>query len=293
MRHVLAVAQHGSIARAAEALNIAQPSLSRSLARVERELNTPLFNRTTQGSELTDLGRLVAERASRVLAATQSLLRDAQLARGGDAPELRIGIGPSLHGAFSKSLLGRLVEAHPTLRLHVDYAVRTSLVEKLLARELDVVLCASDDDVMKADVVLTEVFRSQALLVAAPHHPLATISDIQPGALAQYAVAGPPMPNFAISKVLGLANDEVVATYTATDWEPLVMLATAGKAVLLAPYLTVQPHLLSGALVRLDRRIDFNVSFVVACTRPASYSPLVAKVVQYAQAAAAEAAGPR
>ena len=60
---------HGSFAKAAAALNMAQPALSKSIARIEDELRLTIFTRSSTGSELTPMGEMIAERAERVMAA--------------------------------------------------------------------------------------------------------------------------------------------------------------------------------------------------------------------------------
>jgi DNA-binding transcriptional LysR family regulator len=72
---------------------MAQPALSKSIAKVEDELRLTIFTRTSTGSELTPMGEMIAERAERVMAATENLARDAALVAGGDAGAVRLGIG--------------------------------------------------------------------------------------------------------------------------------------------------------------------------------------------------------
>lgn len=87
LRQILAIRDHGSFARAAEALHVAQPALSKSVAKIERELGVTIFTRTSTGSALTPMGEMIADRAERLMAATENLARDAALAAGG-APAL-------------------------------------------------------------------------------------------------------------------------------------------------------------------------------------------------------------
>jgi DNA-binding transcriptional LysR family regulator len=67
LRYFLGVVEHGGFGRAAEQLHVAQPSLSQSVARLERELGVPLFHRVGRGVVLSDSGRAFVEPARRVL----------------------------------------------------------------------------------------------------------------------------------------------------------------------------------------------------------------------------------
>ena len=67
LRHLLALADSGSFSRAAEAVHLTQPALSRSIQTLEDELGQPLFDRLGRHSELTPFGRAMAVRARQVL----------------------------------------------------------------------------------------------------------------------------------------------------------------------------------------------------------------------------------
>src|SRR5881394_1611359 len=105
LRQILAIRDHGSFAKAAEALNLAQPALSKSMAKVEGELGLTMFARSSTGSELTPMGEMIAERAEKVMAATRNLARDAALVAGGDAGAVRIGVGALLKDTLLPRLL--------------------------------------------------------------------------------------------------------------------------------------------------------------------------------------------
>src|SRR5436190_24350877 len=121
LRQILAIRDHGSFAKAAEALHVAQPALSKSMAKLEDELRLTIFTRTSTGSELTPMGEMIAERAERVMAATEDLTRDAALVAGGDAGAVRLGLGTLLKNTLLPQLLLKIVEAHPKLRLELEF----------------------------------------------------------------------------------------------------------------------------------------------------------------------------
>ncbi|HEX2322142.1 MAG TPA: LysR substrate-binding domain-containing protein [Streptosporangiaceae bacterium] len=67
LRVLVAIARHGSVTAAAQALNYAQPSISHHMARLESETGAKLMERSGRGIRLTDAGRLLAERAEEIL----------------------------------------------------------------------------------------------------------------------------------------------------------------------------------------------------------------------------------
>jgi LysR family transcriptional regulator, nitrogen assimilation regulatory protein len=76
LRSFLKIAETGSITRAAEALGIAQPSLSQQLLRLEDEMGVHLFSRTARGVTLTDAGRLFQEHARQLLRSVDRAVED-------------------------------------------------------------------------------------------------------------------------------------------------------------------------------------------------------------------------
>ena len=73
LRHFLALTEHGNFARAAEAVNLSQPALSRSIQALEASLDCRLLDRHSRGISLTVHGQLVLEHAQRLLAGSRAL----------------------------------------------------------------------------------------------------------------------------------------------------------------------------------------------------------------------------
>ena len=118
LRALCAIADTGSLHRAARQLGVAQPSLSTQLRRIEQELGGALFVRASTGCRPTPLGSLVLSRARPLVAEMRSLVSEARAAATG-GPELRIG------STASKALAGwlRRLRARgqdPTLHMNVS-----------------------------------------------------------------------------------------------------------------------------------------------------------------------------
>jgi DNA-binding transcriptional LysR family regulator len=108
LRLVKAVADEGSITRAASALGTTQPALTRQLRRIEDNLGGPLFQRSHSGVEQTPLGRLVVGRATAVLSVLDTLQTDASNLRSAPA-QVRIGV------RFGNALIGLIRGLRATL----------------------------------------------------------------------------------------------------------------------------------------------------------------------------------
>lgn len=287
LRQIVAIHQHGSFARAAEALGVAQPSLSNSIARLEDQLGVKLFDRTAAGSRATPVAELLLARAPTVIAQADDIQRDAELVASG-AGEIRIGFGGALRDSLAPRLLVHIAERHPLLRVSTTVAHTTVLTPQLASRELDIVV-AADWRVHDLPVQSTPVFSCEYVAAAAPSHPLAAASGpISIAELLTYRCAGAPRRHGG-AELLGVAeNHPNAAAYMSEDFRVLASLARAGHCVLLATICSVQDELSSGRLVKLDVDLKRTVVFSAMVTRSVSLSPLLRKIIGYAQTVGAE-----
>ncbi|MGV9557226.1 LysR family transcriptional regulator [Streptomyces sp. NPDC003401] len=123
LRVLCAIADAGSLHKAARELGMAQPSLSTQLRRIEQLLGGPLFARDCTGSRPTALGQVVVSRARPLLAELSALVTESRTAaaRAADGPRLRIGATASraIPGWLSR-LRARMPAVEPTLRMDVS-----------------------------------------------------------------------------------------------------------------------------------------------------------------------------
>lgn len=281
LRQIIAIQQHGSFAKAAEALGLAQPSLSKSIARLEDQLKVRIFDRSAAGSALTPIGELIVQRAERVIAETRDLMRDAALVAGGDAGTVRLGVATFLRTTFLPRLMLHIADQHPKLRLHVELGSSDRLLPHLETRELDLVLCAQPRGLPGSPLVYQEIIRAQTAIVASPDHPLAAQSGLTVGDLSKFKCAGTAIKGFTNAELLGGEEDNLGA-YTTNDYDAFLPLACAGEAVLVAPSFVVQPFLADGRLVELDIEWSLEVGFGAVTTHAVSFSPVLSKIARYA-----------
>jgi DNA-binding transcriptional LysR family regulator len=137
LRALCAIADHGSVHRAARRLGVTQPSLTTQLTRIERALGGRLFVRERTGSRPTPLGLSVLSRARPIVAEMSALVSDARDALGlGGGTRLRIG---STHNravpGWIRRLHARLPDTDTTIR--TDLSPNT-LLQMVADRQLDV-----------------------------------------------------------------------------------------------------------------------------------------------------------
>ncbi len=140
IRYAAALAEHGSFTRAADALGIAQPTLSRGIRDLEANVGLPLFTRHRHGVEATDFGYLFLEQAAAVSAQVADLEREVALAKGVHKGELAVGLGPYAAELLLPHALPRFVSAHPAVRVRIQVDSLEVLGRALRQRALDLIV---------------------------------------------------------------------------------------------------------------------------------------------------------
>src|SRR5487761_680507 len=119
-RNALALAEHQHFGRAAEAVGIAQPPLSKQIAALEREVGTALFDRTPRGVYPTAADEAFLARARRVLEEAAAASTDARRAARGETGRLRIGFMASALLEFLPAVLRHFHANHPEVQLNLE-----------------------------------------------------------------------------------------------------------------------------------------------------------------------------
>nr|WP_111300931.1 hydrogen peroxide-inducible genes activator [Paracoccus saliphilus] len=158
LRYFLALAQHGSFTRAADAIHVTQPALSMQIRALEDIVGAQVVERTQAGVVLTPQGRALQSHAVRVLAAMTDL--EQALRQPGQGGRLMLGMIPTVAPYL-------LPEALPILRgceigqdLHLREAQTDQLVEELTAGRLDAIVVATPppDSSLEAVALFTDPF---------------------------------------------------------------------------------------------------------------------------------------
>ncbi|TDC83097.1 LysR family transcriptional regulator [Actinomadura sp. 7K507] len=120
LRFFVAIIDHGGVTRAAEALYVAQPSVSQALRTLEQRVGVSLFERVGRGLRLTDAGRELEVRARSVLAEVEEARARVDRVARLDAGRLTVAAASTLAIHPLGPWVKRLLDAHPGLRVHVS-----------------------------------------------------------------------------------------------------------------------------------------------------------------------------
>jgi LysR family transcriptional regulator, transcription activator of glutamate synthase operon len=141
LTYVEAVARHRHFTRAAEELHVAQSAVSHQVGRLEAELGTKLFDRTTRSVELTEAGEVVVSRARRVSAEVQDLRGEVDELRGLTRGQVSVGALPPAGNVDTPALLTAFKARFPGIEVHLRGGIVVEFVRYLGAGELDAAFC--------------------------------------------------------------------------------------------------------------------------------------------------------
>jgi DNA-binding transcriptional LysR family regulator len=179
LRHVLMLAKYRSFRKAADALFITQPALTKSIKNLEQQLEVMLFDRKSQSVDPTPHCEVLMEHARRIMLELDDIHHSLDALSDSLRGELRVGSGPI------GDAVARLVSRHPGLSIRVTIDSWAGLVQQLHAGALHL---------MVADIGDFPLNPIRSIAVCRPGHPLLQVGEVQAADLTSYPLALPSLP---------------------------------------------------------------------------------------------------
>jgi len=190
LHYFVTVAEELHFGRAAERLGIAQPPLSQSIQRLEREFGVELFDRSRRQVDLTPAGRLLLDEARALLAGAQRMRTLMRMVRDGTLGTLRAGVPPETSAGTLQALLRRLADQVPGLDVDLQELTTAEQVRMLADARLDVGLLHHPVDA--ADLRFGPAVRIRLGAVLPRTSPLARGTELALADLAGHDLVLPP-----------------------------------------------------------------------------------------------------
>jgi LysR family hydrogen peroxide-inducible transcriptional activator len=181
LQYFVKAAELGGFTRAAEACFVSQPTLSQAVAKLEHELEQPLFERLGRRIQLTEAGHMLLERAQKIL----SLVEEARqaISHSDDEGRLIIGAIPTIAPYLLPPVLTRFAKQYPKARVELQEDVTAKLLRKCLEAEIDLAVMALPVD--QPRLTVQPLYEEELLLVMPKGHALAerksvSLADLEP-----------------------------------------------------------------------------------------------------------------
>ena len=145
IRYFLTVAQTLNFTRAAEQCNVAQPSLTRAIKKLEQELGGDLFHREGRRTHLTDLGQMMEPMLTQSLESAVAAKEQAESYGKAEIANLRLGLSSTVEIRLLESALVEMVRVLPELKLQISRGLAEQVEQDLEDGRIDVAITASKE----------------------------------------------------------------------------------------------------------------------------------------------------
>jgi DNA-binding transcriptional LysR family regulator len=170
LRVFASVAEQRGFSRAAAALHLSQPAVSKAVRQLEREVGVPLVERAGRASHLTAAGERLAARARELFGVEATAEEELRALRGLEAGSLRVGASTTIATYLLPPILASFHDEHPAIALRLVSANTRAITRSLLERRLDIALVEGPVEHPRIEA---RRWRSDELvLIAPPDHRL-------------------------------------------------------------------------------------------------------------------------
>jgi DNA-binding transcriptional LysR family regulator len=224
LRYAVVLAHHRHFGRAAVALQISQPALSRNIAALEKQIGVRVFERSRRDVAATPAGDDVLKMAEELVGRAQAISNRLELVRDGSGGRLRVASAAFPHDIAVRQAASELIKANPSIRLEllerelhavrellmgdqVDFAVMDSLqlskmpalrIEPLGRLEASYVCRAAHPLLGRRPLQLADIRAFPFVLMGLPSSHAELIDEFDAGASVD-AITGSIMPSIAVS----------------------------------------------------------------------------------------------
>jgi len=189
---LMAVVQAGSMRKAAAQLNSNQPSISRSIADLERTLGVQLLDRNAQGVEPTQYGRALLDCGTAIFDDLHQGVKNIEFLADPASGEVRIGSGAFLAASFVSHVVDRLSRRYPRIVFHLEVTQADAPGHELSERNVDLVIASLRGGVTDEKLSFEVLYDDSSVVVAGAQSPWARRRSIALADLANESWALPP-----------------------------------------------------------------------------------------------------
>jgi DNA-binding transcriptional LysR family regulator len=203
LRLLLAVAQSGSILKAANEVGLTQPALSKAIGELEVLVEAKLFDRTNRGVSPTPHGQILLRRAAAVVDELRQAVDELGSLTNADAGELRVGGTPTACAGILAASAKEFLAGRPGFHIQVAEFESMKLGSGVLARSMDVGIGSQHVAGENPSLLFDRLFDDRLFVVAGSGHPLASRKKVPLEEARNYRWVLPPMEGPVVATLRG------------------------------------------------------------------------------------------
>lgn len=250
LRTMLAIAETGSLTRAAQLLHVVQPALSRQLRQLEQELGAPLFERTRWGMRLTAPGRRFLDQVRPSLQGLYQAKAEFAASASGLSGTVAIGMLPSLALALSAALVMALRAKYPELRVRIVTGFTPALQEGLEHGKLDIAVLG---DYRASDFLsMSPVLREPLNVIGLPQSALRGLAQLPLSQVAKMPLIVPAASQglrHLIDRACTIIGVTLNIVAESDDTDIQLELVQHGVGLAILPTIAIAPAIAAGRLI--------------------------------------------
>jgi DNA-binding transcriptional LysR family regulator len=285
LEQIVAICRVGSFSGAAKELGIAQPTLSKSIGRLEAKLGIRLFERTNANAIPTAYGKFVADHASTLLQNVTTLGRELEQMAKGEAGMLKIGIGAATRLRPLPHVMRKAAQTFPRLQLVARYAAASLTMRALREGSFDLVFCSHQLAMTQDGFIRVKLFGDRYVIVARRNHPALQIAALSPAEFAHLPLASAGLtPDFrAWLGTVGQAQTHKMEALLSDDYDIIKRMVVETDHVARGPRFVFERELEQGDLVELKLDVDFQYECWMLTTEARWRSPIIKAIARFAK----------
>jgi DNA-binding transcriptional LysR family regulator len=195
LSNALAIFEKGSIGKAAEALRVSQPALTKSLRRLEDELQVKLFERTSRGMTPTVYGECLRTHAQAVGIGIHHLRSNLQSLKSGLSGIVEVGAPPIIAPEVLPNAIAELTKERPKILVRVATELSPALIQHVQDGRLDFAVTFTANGIVPSGCRQRFLFNDRLVIVVREKHPIARLSHVSVQDVAKYPWVLPPDGN--------------------------------------------------------------------------------------------------
>lgn len=244
LRHLVAVAEEGTLQKASERLFITQPALTKSLHALEDHLNAELFTRSGRRLQLTELGQQLVNHGREILRSVNDTEKMVENWGAGTSGQITVGLGPAYTVLLSEHLIQTVVRGFEAVQLRLETGDTESLVSRLLDDTIDLAVCDLAVPPTDGALRVVDLPAQQIVALVRKDHPITDHGKPSLMDLDGFPVGHSPAPAQFASIGAGLATLTRGASLCLSEhYDALVRTTRTSDLVTLLPLNLAQTYL--------------------------------------------------